>query len=190
MASIIKRLTILAIIGVIVTGCARFQSYQVPRATADYSPTVSSDPELMTYSIDKSATYGPLGVYEESLISAMRQYGWRLRQSEVPKDGVPHMYVNINLSKDPAALIPAIITGATLYVVPSWETSDYKVTAQILNAREDEYFYEAKDRIVLVQWLPMILAFPVAYPFSAEEETLTRIYENIAMKINEDDVLK
>ncbi|MFT6600086.1 MAG: hypothetical protein ACJATD_000935 [Alloalcanivorax sp.] len=187
-----KMPVLLIVTSLLATGCARFQAHQVSEVDLAGRESDRTSSGYMTYTIDKRATYGALGTYEESLESAMRDRGWRLRQSEVPIKDAPHMYVNVSLSKDPAALLPAMLTGFTLYTVPSWETSNYKVTAQVItkSKEREEYFYEVKDKITLVQWLPMVLAFPFAYPFSAEEETLSRMYKNIAMKIDQDMVVK
>jgi len=96
------------------------------------------------------------------------------------------MYVNLSLAKDPAALIPAIIIGLTLYAIPSWETSNYKMTLQVNDVNNNEHFYELSDRITLVQWLPMVLAFPFAYPFTAEENLIEKMYDNVSVKISQD----
>ncbi len=166
------------------TGCAGFQSNQISFISPDTNAVVK--PEIITYSITKDSTYGALGIFDDALISEMNSYGWKLRQNPAAKNGVSHLQIGLSLSKDPAALLPAMLTGLSLYLIPSWETSNYKLTANFLDANGDEHYYEFRDKTVLVQWLPMLLAFPFAYPFSTEEELIKKMYNNLAYKISKD----
>lgn len=184
MINIIKRQIFLMIFTVSMSGCAGFQSNQISFISPDADTIVK--PEIITYSISKDSTYGALGIFDDALISEMNRYGWKMRQKPDVKNGTPHLQIDLSLSKDPAAILPAVLTGLSFYTIPSWETSNYKLTANFLDTNGEEFYYEFRDKTVLVQWLPMLLAFPFAYPFSTEEELIKKMYNNLAYKISKD----
>lgn len=187
MIKTIKRTIWLLAFTALISGCAGFQSNQLSIISPDSSLLVKA--EVMTYSITEDSTYGSLEAFDDALISEMNKYGWKMRQSPKAKSGVPHLDINLKLSKDPAALLPAMLTGFSLYTIPSWETSDYKLTANFINANGKEYDYEIGDDVVLVQWLPLLLAFPFANPFTAEKEIIEKLYNNLAHRLSKDNNL-
>jgi len=187
MMNIIKIKNCLLILTVLISGCAGFQSNQVSYISPDLDFLVKS--ETMTYSITKDSTYGALGVFGDALISEMSNYGWSLKKSPTPISGVPHLNINLTLSKDPLALLAAALTGFTAYIIPSWETSNYKLTANFIDASGAEQYYELSDEIVLAQWLPLIVIFPFSDPFSAEGKVIGKMYNNLAYKVSKDSSL-
>jgi hypothetical protein len=184
MIDIIKTKSLLLVFTIFISGCAGFQSNQISIISPDADFLVES--ETMTYSITKDATYGGLEVFNDVLISEMNSYGWVLRQNSIVKDEMPHLEINLSLSKDPAALLAAALTGFSFYTIPSWETSDYKLTANLIDASGNEYTYELRDQVVLVQWLPLLLIFPFADPFTAEKKLIGKMYNNLGYRISKD----
>jgi len=60
---------------------------------------------------------------------------------------------------NPAAMIPAFITGLSLYTIPSWVTGKPHVSASVKQG-ETVREYDFRDEMTMVQWLPLILAMP------------------------------
>lgn len=58
-----------------------------------------------------------------------------------------------------AVLVPALITGLSLYTIPSWvtQTIDIKINAK---SGEKTNSYQLNDSFTLVQWFSMLFAFP------------------------------
>ncbi|NTV70852.1 MAG: hypothetical protein HGA71_11980 [Azonexaceae bacterium] len=87
-----------------------------------------------------------------------------------------------------AAIIPALITGFSLYTIPSWVTINFHVT---VNAQKGSVKrnYDVKDSMTMVQWLPMALAFPFANPFPMEKELGDNAIRNLILKMKQDVLL-
>ena len=91
-------------------------------------------------------------------------------------------------SGDPASIIPAIITGLTLYIVPSWATDTFTLTAKVKTQEGKEYSYILEDTSTLVQWLPMIFVPGniIEVPLSVRKN----IWKNLILKMRQDGVFK
>jgi hypothetical protein len=90
---------------------------------------------------------------------------------------------------DMSALIPAFITGLSLYLIPSWVTEkvDLRVTAEL---NDKQYDYELNDSVKLVQWLPMIFAFPfTGTQAKNSEELMANTYNNLILQLSNDQFL-
>jgi hypothetical protein len=87
-----------------------------------------------------------------------------------------------------AAVIPAFITGLSLFTIPSWITINFHVTA---NAQKGavKRTYDVSDSMTMVQWLPMALAFPFANPFPMEKELGDNAIRNLILKMKQDALL-
>jgi len=88
-----------------------------------------------------------------------------------------------------AAMLPAIITGVSLYTIPSWVTSKIHIVAKAQRA-DKNYGYELQDHMTMVQWLPMALAFPFANPFSMEGDMNANTSRTLVSKLKADGVLE
>ena len=82
-----------------------------------------------------------------------------------------------------AAVIPAFITGLTLFVIPSWATSHVHIAADV-KAKNSNNSYELRDSMVMVQWLPMIFAMPfTGTPIKIEKEVGENTYRSLILKM-------
>ncbi|RZI86613.1 MAG: hypothetical protein EOP38_00605 [Rubrivivax sp.] len=91
---------------------------------------------------------------------------------------------------NPAAIIPAIITGLSLYTIPSWVTVTVHITANAKNGATTRS-YDLKDSLTMVQWLPMLFAMPfTTNPFSGEKEMTDNAFNTLVAKIKADGLLK
>lgn len=89
-----------------------------------------------------------------------------------------------------AAMIPAIITGLSLFTIPSWVTVNVHITAKAKNGSA-AHDYELKDSMTMVQWLPMLFVMPFAEnPIKYEKEMTDNVFNTLVAKIKGDGLLK
>jgi len=88
-----------------------------------------------------------------------------------------------------AALFPAALTGASLYMIPSWVTSKVHISVEAKSG-DVSRLYDLDDSMTMVQWLPMILAFPFSNPFTAEKQTIENVYNTLVLRMKNDGLLK
>lgn len=88
-----------------------------------------------------------------------------------------------------AGLVPAIITGLSLYTIPSWATSHVHLAVDVKRSGKD-YKYDLKDHSTMVQWLPMMFAFPFANPFTIEKEVSENAHRTLVAKLVQEGVLQ
>jgi len=88
-----------------------------------------------------------------------------------------------------AALIPAFITGFSLYTIPSWVTANIHIAAEVSSGSKSGV-YDLRDSMTMVQWLPMLLAMPfLDNPIKAEEEIHLNIQKSLILKMKEDGII-
>lgn len=160
------------------SGCAVFQGNEV--ASNQAQGKFEGKPRRITYSIEGNVE----NKEEELLKSTMSKYGLQLEWGHARNDGVAHIDINLSFRRNGAAVVPAILTGLTLYIIPSWQTQNYELQANLTNGQTAGYDYRSKDHTTLVQWLPMIFAFPFAMPFTAEDKVIERMYSDMAYKVS------
>jgi len=179
MKLIVKNIrTLIFLLALTLTGCARFQGNQTP--VHEVPSNTLGELTTVTYLLKGNVESKD----ERFLKETMRSYGIKLEWGQVREDGTPHLDIDFSFKRNGAAVVPAIITGATFYFIPSWQTQYYTLTAHVKNT-ELNYSYRAKDHTVLVQWLPMIIAFPFADPFTAESELIEKVYADLAYNISQ-----
>lgn len=88
--------------------------------------------------------------------------------------------------ENPAALIPAVITGISLYTIPSFATVTYTFEVSVANKQNKQSSYKIEDSWALVQWLPMMFARPFAAPSDADESVIRNMYKHLLHKLHED----
>lgn len=184
----------LGLILLIIQGCASFPGNKLQQ--------VSSFPQLNEVEKQKAVTYAlatetdlfgkshnPLSrsIAENELADVIRESGYFTTwgsgiNGEVVIDA---KFVN---SGNPVAMIPAFITGLTLYIVPSWATDTFTLTAKVKTQDGKEHSYELEDTSTLVQWLPMIFVpgNPIEVPLSVRKN----IWKNLILKMRQDGVFK
>ncbi len=161
----------------LLSGCAQFQGNQVN----ERSIPVNSNGELtrVTYKIAGNVE----GKDEEFLKAVMHQHGIYLEWGVKRTDGTPHIDINLSFRRNGAATVAAVFTGASFYIIPSWQTQYYELQGH-LTGPDLDYSYRVKDHTTLVQWLPMIIAFPFASPFTAESKLVMKAYTDMAYHVN------
>jgi hypothetical protein len=90
---------------------------------------------------------------------------------------------------DPMAWLPAVITGFSLYTIPSWVTDKVHVAATATKG-DTRKTYELKDQMTLVQWLPMLVALPfTGNPFRNGAEMNDNLYQHLVLRIKQDGLM-
>lgn len=110
-------------------------------------------------------------------------------QSEVEADVVVKAVSHDENSR--AAFVAAFITGFSFYTIPSWSTAHVHLTATASKPDKEAkpVDYDLRDSMTMVQWLPMIFAFPFANPFSEGKEMEENVYKNLILVMQKDGVL-
>lgn len=90
---------------------------------------------------------------------------------------------------DSAAMVPALITGFSLYTIPSWATLNVHLVVDVKRSGKD-YKYDLKDHSTMVQWLPMMFVFPFANPFTTEKEVSANAHRTLVAKLTQEGALQ
>lgn len=108
--------------------------------------------------------------------------------SEVGKELVDadiELDVEFVTAGNPAAIIPAFITGFSFYTIPSWAKEKYSLTVKAVLSGGMSKEYSLMDSTTLVQWLPMIFVFP-KHNFSVIPKVRQNMYRRILFDMNTD----
>lgn len=89
-----------------------------------------------------------------------------------------------------AAMIPAFITGLSLYTIPSWVTAKIHLQTKV-SAGSVTKEYDLTDSIKMYQWLPLIVVAPFkGNAINAAKEVDANTYRNIVNNMKVDGFLK
>ncbi|EGU34617.1 hypothetical protein [Vibrio scophthalmi] len=158
---------IFSLFALLLNGCAVFDGNEIPHTNLDYLkqdsfiPTLSynvhANTDLVTLSESSETVHG---VVEGELLNVLESSQYFRRISRVDSTADIFMNITITNSGSPIAVIPAFITGATLYIIPSWATDTFEVQANVISNNGLNKTYKFKDSTILVQWLPMAIFYP------------------------------
>jgi hypothetical protein len=178
------------------SGCAIFNGGKVPETVL--MPMEKTDQKKPTISYDITASGGVFSTSKSpefiqsiiagELLQTLEQSEYFSRISKNDDEAELSLSVTIKNSGNPAALIPAMITGFSLYTIPSWATDKFVVTAVAKNKDGNSKQYVLEDTTILVQWLPMIFVFPIKN-FSVIPEVRKNMYRNIIMQMKNDGLI-
>lgn len=90
-----------------------------------------------------------------------------------------------------AALIFSVITGLSLYTIPSWLTvnSSISVNVKVKNKPSNSRDYYMNDSLVFAQWLPFLFVLPFRDNAIAEESKMKEnLYRNLILQIKKDGI--
>lgn len=191
-----KKIGLIAVAGMLVVlqGCAGFSGNKIDKVGADQLRTASTKKvkvfsrwAFKTDSSNEQINAANAAIYkkrfEEVLAAAdCCSIVEGPTEADLIVDGAGHD------ENSKAAMIPALITGFSLYTIPSWVTINFHVTA---NAQKGtvKRTYDVSDSMTMVQWLPMALAFPFANPFPMEKELADNVIRNLILKMKRDALL-
>ena len=95
----------------------------------------------------------------------------------------------VNGEQKPLALFFAVLTGVSLYILPSWIHSELDWEVQV-TAKGASQSYKLFDSLLLVQWLPLVVAVPFHdTPAELEQKMVENAYLNLLLKMKQDGFL-
>lgn len=176
----------------LLSGCAVFDGGNVPHATLSPADNDAKKPTLSYSStsfsglstVDKSPE-ATQAIIEKELISQLEESNYF--NSITKKDETADITLDVKLtnSGNPAALVPAVITGLSLYTIPSWATDNFDLVATAKRKDGLEKEYVLADSTTIVQWLPMIVAFPFNN-FSVVPDVRKNMYRKVLSDMKSD----
>jgi len=191
-----KKLSVFAVAGmfVVLQGCAGFNANNIGKVNADQLRTASTKKvkvfsrwSFKTDSSNAQVSPANAAIYKKRFEEVLAASDCCTvvegpTEADLIVDGTGHD------ENSRAAIIPALITGFSLYTIPSWITVNFHVTA---NAQKGavKRTYDVSDSMTMVQWLPMALAFPFANPFPMEKELGDNAIRNLILKMKQDALL-
>jgi hypothetical protein len=179
---------------VVASGCASFKANNLPSVSAsNYQLSVPEKTKVFSrWSFDTTSSLvnkdAAAAIHKSFFEQAITESGC----CDIVEGPTEASLIIDGIVKDhssSAVLIPAFITGFSLYTIPSWvtETVDLKVSANAGSKKND---YELNDSFKLVQWLPMIFAFPfTGGPTENSKELKTNTYKNLVIQLRNDNFL-
>lgn len=196
----VKRIYIVGLILAVsytATGCASFKMNMLPEiGTLPPLPSETVKPTV-TYSFTSSADMFTKTESQEFMRKKMaeefaevlRESGYFASVSEAVSGGEVHIQTHLLNSGNPAALIPAFITGYSGFLIPSWSTDKWIMTAKVTTSDNQEYSYTLDDASIMFQWLPAILFTPFMHPLQVTGEVRRNIYKNLITQMQRDGAL-
>jgi len=193
-----KRLSSLLLTTAILTsGCAGFKANKLPEVSANDIQFTTSDRtkvfsrwsiETTSSSISEQAKVMGAAAHKKNFEDAIIHSDCCILV-EGPTEADVIVEGKAYAENNSAALIPAFITGLSLYTIPSWVTSNIDISVEA-KVGEVTQSYQLQDSVTLVQWLPMLLAFPFAdHPINSEKEVGENTYNNLVLQMKNDGVL-
>ncbi len=176
-----------------VSGCAVFDGGKVPKTTLSaYENNGNSKPTLSYSSVamgglssTKELPDAGQSIIEGELLSVLESSNYFGRISKRDESADISIETVLTNSGNPAAMIPAFITGLSLYVIPSWATDNFDLVAKVERQDGLKKEYMLADSTTIVQWLPMMFAFP-ANNFSVIADVRKNMYKKVLADMKED----
>ncbi len=184
-----KNVFALLVVVTMATGCAGFQSNNLPQLSESDMDFVNQNDKVVVFSKFKVDSTSAILDRDVAASYQKKKFDDALVSTgccEISDDsGKANLTLSVKSTdhSNPAAVVPAILTGLSLYAIPSWvtETRDFEVKAA--NESGKTATYQLKDSFVLVQWLPMMFAFPFeGGPIANGEELTANLARNLLLE--------
>ncbi len=180
---------------VTLSGCAVFRGNELAELGALPGPDGAAKKPAAGYTFASTANIGERKpqherlqtVQENEFVAVLRESGYF---ATVEKGNGKDINISVELVEtgDPSAVVPAVITGLSLYTIPSWAKIDLEAICKVTTANGTTREYKLRDTATLVQWLPMMVVFPFK-PFSEVESLRKNLYKNLIVKMQQDGLL-
>ena len=199
MGKSINKCGLVLCIGLIIgtSGCASFSRKRLPVIDAFPPVAVDADKPSLAYQFDaevhlfgeKDAPPNMKQIWESEMFEVLQECDY-FSSIEASADG-KELCLKVLMvdSGTPAVIVPAVITGLSLYTIPSWATDQFAVNASVRTLDGEEHEYQLEDAGTMVQWLPMIFATPFIPPMKVYPEIRKNIFRNLILEMQRDDLL-
>ncbi|MEZ5530368.1 MAG: hypothetical protein R3E57_10665 [Porticoccaceae bacterium] len=177
----------------ILSGCAVFDGGKVPPTTLssfdnndDKKPTLSySSLAMGGLSSTKELPESGQKLIEDEIFSELESSAYFSNIAKDDEHADINLKVKLTNTGNPAALVPAVITGLSLYIIPSWATDHFNLTATAERKDGLKKEYALDDSTTLVQWLPMMFVFPFKN-LSEIQEVRKNMYRKVLSNMKDD----
>jgi hypothetical protein len=181
---------------VTISGCAIYDGGKVPKTTLSaYEANGAAKPTLSYSSMAMGGLFstralpeGSQSVIEGELLAVLESSGYFERIAKHDDSADVSIDVTLTNSGNPAAMVPAVVTGLSLYTIPSWATDNFNLVAKVTRKDGLEKEYAMADSSTIVQWLPMMFVFP-AKNFSVIPEIRKNMYRKVLSDMKDDGFL-
>jgi len=178
------------------SGCAMFDGNEIPDIVlSERAANVQQKPSVSFTTMARGGLGTPKTLPENGQKKIAAEFRSVLEASNYfssisNDDDSADVIINAEVTEsgNPAAMIPAMITGFSLYTIPSWADSNLDILAKV-KAGDQSKEYTAGDSTKLVQWLPMALAFPFKN-FSVISDVRENMFRKILSDIESDGLLE
>lgn len=189
----LTKLIVVVIVLSVITGCAMFAGEKVPETTLVEPAAGNQAKPKLSYQFNAiGGLSGPKDLPDAveqkikiELLEELQKSQYFGNITENTSDSDIELNVTLTNTGNPAAIIPALITGFSLYTIPSWATDRFEVKGQAKNKNGLEREYVLNDTTTIVQWLPMLFAFPFNN-FSVVKDVRANMYRSVIQQMYED----
>ncbi|MCF7864177.1 MAG: hypothetical protein K9L89_05250 [Kiritimatiellales bacterium] len=178
------------------TGCASFSRNQLPAVGNLQRAPFNAQKVDATYSFSAGMElFGKQEFPENTKAMLKKEFTGVMKDSgcfaslSAGAQGGMHMDVRLVNSGSASAMIPAVITGLSLYIIPSWATDHYDATVTVMPPDGRERTYKLGDAMTTVQWLPMIVVAPFKNLVGVSEDVRVNIWKNLVVRMQKDGLL-
>lgn len=192
-----RKLLATVAIATAISGCAGFKANTLPLVSAhDLQGTAPTKTKIFSrWQTESKSSLVNDQVKAAAAAVAKKQFEDAIRATNccVLVEGPTEADVVISgtayAENNPAAMIPAFITGLSLFTIPSWVTAKVHIAAEVTK-QDKSHSYELQDSMTMVQWLPLVLAMPfVDNPIKAGKQVDENTYKNLILKIKQDGLI-
>lgn len=187
----------IVIVMLLASGCAAFEGNNLPKVdvATRVAPQGGERPNaavsfaaVIDYGSKKDNTGAARDLMQQEFINELVASGY-FGLVGSGDDAPVKFTVQVTDKGNPAALIPAFITGLSLYTIPSWATGTYTANVTVNAPGKQPRSYALSDTVTLVQWLPMIFAAPVKGIVKVPTEMRRNMWRNLIVQMETDGTL-
>ena len=185
-------------VGLVSTGCAAFSGGKLEELeTLPEAPEVSSKANLtinwetymngVRHSENEQVA---AGVGMKHALAAFKESGYFSEVGSAVDN--PDLQIRVKMQdQGEGSMGRAFLTGLTLYLIPSSGTDHYVMDAEVTHVKSGETKkYHLEESLEFHQQLFLIFIMPFNTPGSVAEEIFENMFKHLAMKIQEDGLLK
>lgn len=193
--AIVKPVSVVFCVVIMFTGCISFPKNQLPIADLP-KPSEEDKKPTVTYSFTSGFDWIEKREHNQMVNDELaKEFAEVLKETgyfgaiDRAGDGDLNMRVRLVIKDNPLAIIPATITGFTLFIIPSWTTTHYHITVVVQDGNKKEFNYQLSDAVKNIAWLPLVVAMPFMYPKNVTKEIRKNIWRNLILKMQADGLL-
>lgn len=186
------RFTFIGGVAVSSIGCASFKAGQPPEIGVFPSLPLGVNKPKTTYELTFKGGHAQSydKTLEDEFVQVLKGSGYFDTLEKSKAQGDLNIQVDVVRSWNPFALLPAAITGASFWIIPSWHTDKIVITSYIQAAGGKQREYKMEGAVTAIQWLPMIFTCCMSHhPARVQGEIRENIYKNLVLQMQKDGFL-